>query len=993
MRLKRLSIPGLAVLLLTCTVFAAGPAGAAPIEEKEPASGGAPLDVLSSQASQIFVPQTGDFKDRFILAILDAEIQIIDTETWDLAVDQPTGFDDSIGGMALLGNGTSLIVTLEGGDLARIELDNIGEENDEVESSSDSDEEDTETDCDDGEDDDDDGDTDCDDSDCADDDACEDVETDCDDDEDDDDDGDTDCDDSDCADDSACTGEEETDGAAGEDSSDPRIFVLSDETEGGTLGAIAADTDEGDEVVYFLNIDDSLLLVYDFEADSLASIELDSAPADIVFADGSDGQKVYVSAAEGSVYVLEEGGSEVGTITIDADAAGYTADPDLGAIAATPDGEFIYVVDTTNDVVWVIDASSDEVVDQQSGNSDDPVFIDSDENSGLDDIFLVDVTSPTSVYGYVSGAEGLTILDASDPDSAADDPKIVDQDTSTTDVLDPLALSGVPGPVAASTVDDGYVYTSNGDATVSVITENPFVTIDEDTSISLDGTTTTFSLTFQSDEAGTYRMFVNSDITESSGTELQGETDLTDADTDVTTDTIDIDDLDREVFEEGTNRIFIFVEDADGNLGRDAVDIDVDRPPPATTITSTHFGNEKAYVTFDKLTDEDINLYHIYAEPAESQSSPSCPGSIDFGSPEAEGELDHDACGEDCEGKVTGLTNGVAYCVAVQAEDDGGQLGEIATSSDVVFPERTVGAAGILGETGCSLNAGARGQGLGFRVIFILPFLFLLLMRHRKMVSILVLLLFPVVAFATDDAYVQPASTTSTPPQEGVRVEQINESAGVVATPPVETTTTPEMIESPSNIVIGKKPEWKWFSFELKGSMWFPQNDVVKDFYGTCCNLGAEAEFGLLYKSKFNATVAVGFFHDSGQAVGVDSGDASGDKTSLWLIPIRNSFIFRIDYKNEQVVVPYVGAGLDYVFFRESVDSDSIKGLKFGFHGMGGLAFLLDRIEDIGDTLEAKGIDDVYFTIEGRYSKIDSFKSTGLDLSGFSAYFGLLMAF
>ena len=361
----------------------------------------------------------------------------------------------------------------------------------------------------------------------------------------------------------------------------------------------------------------------------------------------------------------------------------------------------------------------------------------------------------------------------------------------------------------------------------------------------------------------------------------------------------------------------------------------------------------------------------------------------------------------------------------MQAEDDGGQLGEIEAATSAVFPERTVGAAGILGETGCSLNAGIRVEGVGPGVwdsgivIFFLNLLILFLLRHRWILPFLIFILIPVSSSVAEDAYVSPVSTSSTRSPEGGTVEQINpstfppdgegalrvdperakqvewinESVGVVVTPPAETVATPEVVESHSNIIIGKKPEWKWLSLELKGSMWFPENSVVEDFYGTCCNLGAEAEFGLLYKSKFNATVAVGFFHDSGQAVGVDSGLESGDRSSLLLVPIRNNFIFRADFKEEQILVPYAGAGLDYVVFRESVDGDSIKGLKFGFHGMGGVALLLDRIEEIGSALEHSGIDDVYFTVEGRYSKIDSFKSTGLDLSGFSAYFGFMMAF
>ena len=92
--------------------------------------------------------------------------------------------------------------------------------------------------------------------------------------------------------------------------------------------------------------------------------------------------------------------------------------------------------------------------------------------------------------------------------------------------------------------------------------------------------------------------------------------------------------------------------------------------------------------------------------------------------------------------------------------------------------------------------------------------------------------------------------------------------------------------------------------------------------------------------------------------------------------------------------MPYVGFGVDYVYFRESVTGgSSTSGVKFGVHGMGGVAILLDKIEGIGDSLADAGIDDFYFTLEGRFSKIDSFKSTGLDLSGVSFYFGFLMAF
>lgn len=863
-----------------------------PTNERVPATTDAPLDILSSEPDQILVPKTGDFADRFILATAGNGIVIIDTETWELYTDQPSDFPTTVGGMVLLSDGNTLIVTLSDGNLGKIQLDNIAAENADVADAASSD--------------------------------------------------------------SSSSSGSTTTGT----STDPRVIELSDKTSAGPLTAIAADPDIGESVVYFINTDDKLLDMYDVEDGSFTAFTLDATPHDIVFADTDVGQKVFVAASSGKIFTINAGGSSVVTVSVPI-VAPDTVDPELVSLATTADGEFIYVVDTTNTVVWVLNGSTNAVEDQQSTSGTDPVRIDTaDENTSLDDILVTVVTAPSDVYAYVSGEEGISILNASSPDIISDTRKIIDIDGLTSDVLDPLVLSGTPGPLAASSVSDGYVYAANGNATISIISDNPFVTIDATTAVTVNGTTTSFALSFQADEVGTYSVMANSNIDASSGTELATGT-VDTADTAVAT-TIETASFDRDVFAEGTNRIFVFATDAAGHRGRDAYDITVDRPPPAVTVTGVNFGNKKVYVTFTKLSDEDISQYTIAVKPADNQTSPTCPGTVDFTDSPATGTVGHDSCTSPCTGSVTDLTNGTAYCVAVRATDDGGQVGEYGTFSTAVSPERTVGPAGLLGEAGCALRkAGDRRQESGVGSLFIIPVLFFVILRRRRriyqacledpspfglrMTILLMVFLFSFPAFAADDRALNPGS--------------------------------------------------KWFSFELKGGIWVPTNSVVQDFYGKWTNLMGEMEFGLLYKSRYNVTIGSGYLRESGNAVGITSGAPSGDKVTLLQIPIRANFIYRFDFKDQQMLVPYVGVGPDYVFFRENVGSDVTKGWKFGVHGMGGVAILLNRVEDIGSGLAESGIDDVYFTLEGRYSMINSFKSTGLDLSAIHIYAGVLLAF
>lgn len=885
-------------LFLACLVVTTL-ARAFPLSEKTPATGSAPFEILSSQPDRIFIPHFGDFKDALAFAVFESStLVIIDLGTFDEFATQPEAFTANVVDVALLPNGTSLIIALSDGNLARIELD------------------------------------------------------------------DTDTFENTDNDETTTAGEDEEDQ---EEEPDSRRIDIADKMTTAAITHMVADP--VDDIVYMVN-SSGFYFQYNVKTNTLTEVELTGSvttttdeegvetttttnftPTDIVFAKSSSGDKILISTDTGDILVLTPGSSSFDIITNDSTAVEET--PNFAEMALTEDNDFAFIVDTQNDVIWVFEMRSESFVDQQSGGTSlDPIEVNSTANANFTNIVLFRDGDDNEV-AYVSGESGLTVIDARDPGSAASDSKVIDADDTNSTSEDPIPLSATPGPLAATTTDAGYVFSFNGDASLSVLTENPWITISSIDPSEVTKDSPTFTVTFQSDTAGDYTIRVNSNLTGQQGTELIGSTSFTDTDTDITTDSIDINDFERATFLEGDNQIFVFVTDANGNLGHAAAILNVDRPPEPITITGVNFGNKKAFVSFEPSPDADIASYQIFAEPATDQSSPTCPGSLTFASANTVlGEISPEICEENsCVATIQPLTNDVTYCLAVKAVDNAGNESTLSAFSTPVTPEKTVGPAAFFGETSCALNPGqvlTPGRlSPGFAGLLILtPLAFLLLARRLRKGKGFAVLLFLLLLL--------PQATAAQ-----------NKEA------------------TPQN-----------FTAELKASLWFPTDSGMKDFVGTCCNFGGEIEVGYLLKNRYNVTVSVGTGVSGGSAVGIRSGGASADSFTLLMIPVRADFIYRFDFKTDQLFLPYVRAGGDSVIFRETAPGETVTNVKFGVHGGAGVGILLDKAEAPGYQLEYEaGINDVYLVLEGRYAMINSFKSTGLDLSGFYPYLGVLFEF
>ena len=187
----------------------------------------------------------------------------------------------------------------------------------------------------------------------------------------------------------------------------------------------------------------------------------------------------------------------------------------------------------------------------------------------------------------------------------------------------------------------------------------------------------------------------------------------------------------------------------------------------------------------------------------------------------------------------------------------------------------------------------------------------------------------------------------------------------------------------------------QWFSAEVKTGFWMPSNSAVHHFFGDCCNLVTKIQGGLLVKGRYGVEGGVGFFFKDGDAVGIADGVQSRDSFSFFLLPMETNFVWRADYWKWDYLVPYTKFGFDYVFFRENLKGDITKGMKYGFHFVGGLQINLSKIggDSMLDMEEETGINELFLTLEVEYQFIDNFGSKGLNLSGPIYSLGFLFEF
>jgi hypothetical protein len=186
-----------------------------------------------------------------------------------------------------------------------------------------------------------------------------------------------------------------------------------------------------------------------------------------------------------------------------------------------------------------------------------------------------------------------------------------------------------------------------------------------------------------------------------------------------------------------------------------------------------------------------------------------------------------------------------------------------------------------------------------------------------------------------------------------------------------------------------------WANFELRyGSFQFGDEAWSAVYGGSAGNMNLEAGLQLFRYGELD--LGIGYLWSTGNTVGA-GGARSGEQAFTEWMPLSLTGTFRLHIADEQPIVPFAGVGFSYVFFREGpLDSEGkyrdalvVNGSKLGWHWQVGGNILLDVLQPRrAAMLEARtGINDTWLTVEYRQTRLDP--RGGIDLSGWNLSAGL----
>ena len=133
------------------------------------------------------------------------------------------------------------------------------------------------------------------------------------------------------------------------------------------------------------------------------------------------------------------------------------------------------------------------------------------------------------------------------------------------------------------------------------------------------------------------------------------------------------------------------------------------------------------------------------------------------------------------------------------------------------------------------------------------------------------------------------------------------------------------------------------------------------DYFGSGRNLLSQVEFDYeLFQrmGSLSAGIGVGFFRVSGTAPLADrSGNLSADQSTITVVPVSLSAVYRFDYylvNDDFPIVPHAKVGLDWDYWQITdgngeIATDSVgghaRGGTFGWHAALGVALVIDKLD------------------------------------------------
>ena len=466
----------------------------------------------------------------------------------------------------------------------------------------------------------------------------------------------------------------------------------------------------------------------------------------------------------------------------------------------------------------------------------------------------------------------------------------------------------------------------------------------------------TVTLSFTADISGDYEIYRGGDRFGVGGDLL--------ADGSVTEDTEEVVELQVDLsWEEGNNKLYVIVTHPVNKMtGHAAAVVDVDNPPrpPELTDANLDFGDGELFLRFEGIPDADLSYYEVYMSETEWDEadwqdyvSGGPPFEGTAGIQRKDFPIIIDAAGGEAVDKtLKPLVNYVKYYVGVRAVDVGGLVGPMSNEISEK-PRPTFTAADLAYEKGggpCS----TAGQTAGWMSLLVG---FLALARRRAGGASAAALVMLVALGAGSAAHAQDDE------RKALRKD-----------------LTPT-----------------YGNFEVRyGGIKLEDRQINRVYKDNPTNI-LQVEFGPQFFRVVELDVGIGFFQEL--AYTIDSnGTQSGIRTMLTWYPFALDGSIRAQFLDEQLLVPFVRGGFDYILWSEKWDSggDSknvLRGSKFGNHTGFGVNLLLDAFaKERASLLEVtSGINDSYLVFEWRTQRVDQrdrpwapapTKVKGFDFSG-----------
>ena len=704
-------------------------------------------------------------------------------------------------------------------------------------------------------------------------------------------------------------------------------------------GAIRGFVDDGESTVFAIMepSDEGVLEVFFIDA---VSIEVSNSLG-LIYPD-------YVDHTVGTNrFIIAHDGYKMSTFNLVGSLGNYTTTAfPLDAVDLAPDTvDGAYVLDGDG-TIWQFEP------DVSLGTQLVPVWT-ADDNigaigaylAGSEAWFMTADGSSVSVYDIASG-----VIDTNEVLASFDYPKDV---------------------VQIQTYEHGYHFAGTEDGLLTVLSARPWVSDvsvtfamdeepeEEDTDTGMEGkkvtepiSTGVLSVSFASDVTGTYVVAVGGHWSEQGTTIDEGE--LASVGQQSMSIPVDTDDT---FWTDGEYPIYVYLT-ADGFTGHGRDSIPLESAPGEVMLDSSNIGFDDGalILSFTELSDTDIDYYSVYISVNEFSSAEYPSGGPDFDGEDAVSTpyvvSATEASGQIVQ-RIEPLTNDVTYYVAVRAMDKSGLEGPM---SNVVSerPRPSFNAVDLSGDPGGFSCSSVGTMALGWSGLF--AGLLIVVRRKRSSIALLMSL--------------------------GV--------GAVLALPQKAEAKEPRGDDTP-----------QWGQFEARyGPVWLEDQRITEIYSGSFDadnafnHVGQTLQFeaGPQFFRVVELDFGVGNYRKA-DLMQDETGSESTQKTVLNWIPLSVGVTGRLHFVDEQLLVPYVSYGRDWIVWSEKTEvsegvMEGVSGVKYGWHWAAGLSIMLDIFDfSRASLLEATyGINDTYLTIEYREQTIDkgSQVSDGQDQLSFS---------